>query len=258
MKWTSLVAVAVMLALARESRADDDKAKACFDAAVKGQALRKEGKLDEARAAFVACARDACPAEVTGPCSTWILEVEAAMPSALVVVQDAQGHELSGARTVRVDGEVRDAAREIRVQPGKHTFALEVAGEAPVEEEITLREHERGRPVLLRLATKHVVETSPSSTKHASAAPWIFTTIALVAGASFGAFASAGVVDRSSSHCDVACAGSDASRVRAELLVADVSLGVAAVFGVVAIVDWIIVGSASAKRAAQSAFVVSF
>jgi len=241
--------VLVVLALWTSRASAQDVQSSCFNAAVKGQELRKAGKLMEARTQFVACARETCPAEVTGRCSTWIIEVDEAIPSVIVVAQDAAGHELGAGAVVRVDGAPIDIAHAIKLPPGPHTFALEAIGQQPVQETVTLREGERGRQVVLRLAAMpgdgHE-ELPKKPISHTSPMPWILASVGLVGAASFGAFAIAGTVDRSQSHCDVGCGSSDASRVRAELLVADISLGVAVAFGVIAVIDWLVLrGSAS-------------
>ncbi len=218
------------------ARADQQ---ACFDAAVKGQELRKTGKLSEARAAFVVCAGEECPAEVSGRCTSWIAEVDEAIPSVFVVTQDAAGHELSHV-VVRVDGAPREIGQAISLMPGTHTFVLESA-EGHALETITLRERERGRQVVLRLPERRAEPLPPSDEPGRSALPWVFASIGLASAASFGAFAIAGFVDRGQSHCDVGCGSADASRVRAELLVADISLGAAVVFGTIALIDWLVV-----------------
>lgn len=51
-------------------------ANACVIAADKGQDLRSAGKLDEARAQFLVCAKPACNRVVRADCERWVKEVD--------------------------------------------------------------------------------------------------------------------------------------------------------------------------------------
>jgi hypothetical protein len=51
-------------------------ASACLDAADKGQDLRSAGKLDEARAMFLVCAKPTCNRVVRSDCARWIEEID--------------------------------------------------------------------------------------------------------------------------------------------------------------------------------------
>ena len=51
-------------------------ATACVNAADKGQDLRSAGKLDEARAQFLVCAKPACNRVVRADCERWVKEID--------------------------------------------------------------------------------------------------------------------------------------------------------------------------------------
>ena len=51
-------------------------ANACVSAADKGQDLRSAGKLDEARALFLVCAKPACNRVVRADCERWMKEID--------------------------------------------------------------------------------------------------------------------------------------------------------------------------------------
>jgi hypothetical protein len=70
----ALVALASVLVLAVS--ADAFAANACVAAADKGQDLRAAGKLDEARAQFLVCAKATCNRVVRADCERWVKEID--------------------------------------------------------------------------------------------------------------------------------------------------------------------------------------
>lgn len=70
----ALFAFASVLVLAVS--ADAFAANACVNAADKGQDLRASGKLDEARAQFLVCAKPACNRVVRADCTRWASEID--------------------------------------------------------------------------------------------------------------------------------------------------------------------------------------
>ncbi len=240
----ALVGLAMMLAapiLHADGAQQEDTA--CFDAAVAGQKAQKAGELGNARAAFLRCARAVCPAEVTARCTNWVAEIDAAMPSVLIAAQDDRGHDLLNG-VIRIDGVSHPEALEgqsVTLEPGPHTLRLETVGRAPVEQSVVVREHEKNRRVVLRIAPLVVVHRT-------SIVPFVLGGIGVVAGLTFGAFATAGVVDRQSSACDSGCGPTDASRVRTELMIADVSLVTAGVFIIAAIVGYVVTRPSASTR----------
>ena len=233
------------------ARADDAHEDVCFDAAVAGQKARKNGELAKAREEFLRCAHAACPAEVTSRCTGWVAEVDAAMPSVLVAPQDERGRDLTRG-VLRVDGQPRSEAfrgEPIVLEPGAHVVRFEIAGRAPVEQQIVVREYEKNRHVSLRLAPL------PQRT---SVAPFVLGGIGVAAGLAFGGFAIGGAVDRNSSHCDTGCPSAAYNRVNTEFIVADVALGAAALFVGIAIIDWIVTRPSSRTRASIAPLVVRF
>ena len=246
-----LLALAASGAATARAQNDAPSENVCFDAAVAGQKARKNGDLRAAREEFLRCARAACPAEVTQRCTSWVADVDAATPSILVAPQDDRGRDLTTG-VVRVDGELRAEAfqgKPITLMPGAHTVRFEVAGRPPVEQPIVVREYEKNRRVVLRLA--------PPPPKM-PATPFVLGGIGIGAGLAFGALSLVGFFDRQSSHCDVACASSDYSRVNAELIGADVALGVAVVFVTIAIIDYVVERPAKMHTRASLPFVLRF
>src|SRR5437899_12004613 len=85
---TLVLAVAALLAPA-SARAD--AARACIDAATRGQTLRDQGKLLDALAAFVACAADACHAMARAASASWLAQTTARTPSGGLGARDSAG-----------------------------------------------------------------------------------------------------------------------------------------------------------------------
>jgi hypothetical protein len=256
MKLRLLIGVATMLAapvLHADVAQQEDAA--CFDAAVAGQKAQKAGELGNARAAFLQCARAVCPAEVTARCTNWVAEIDAAMPSVLIAAQDDRGHDLLNG-VIRIDGVSHPEALEgqsVTLEPGPHALRLETVGRAPVEQSVVVREHEKNRRVVLRIAPLVVVHRT-------SIVPFVLGGVGVAFALSFASFATAGVVDRQSSACDSApgCSPTDASRVRAELAIADISLALAGVFVIAAIIDFVATRPSASARTGSLPFIIRF
>jgi hypothetical protein len=82
-----------------------------------------------------------------------------------------------------------------------------------------------------------------------SIAPFVLGGVGLAFAAAFGGFGVAGIIDRTSSGCDKGCSSPDYNRVRAELVTADVSLGLAALFIVAAVIDFAATRTSSKRTA---------
>ena len=176
---SAVLTVLLVSAFARPVLAD---AKACAAAAELGQRARAAGKLRRARASFLACAADECPALVRTDCQEWASGVSEAMPSIIVDARDASEHDVGDVR-VTMDGEL--LARNvdgtgISVDPGPHTFVFERAASAPVTEKVIIKERAKGRTFVVRFAAAGaaaasegpVAAESEPSRGH-TVAPWI-------------------------------------------------------------------------------------
>ena len=141
-------AAAMLVFLVLPSRAwADDKAD-CQSAYEEGQLARRDGRFDGARGAFAACQAEACPAAMRSRCAEFARDLEAAQPSVVVVVRDAEGADVRGA-TVRVDGApaVEVSALGVRLNPGSHTLRVEAIDFRPSEKTVTLPEAFKNMPV---------------------------------------------------------------------------------------------------------------
>jgi len=141
-------ALALCLALAGPQRvARADEVQACIEASDKGQTLRIDKRLREAREQFAACARQSCPEAVRDRCAGWLEQSQRAVPTIVFVVKDDAGNDASPVR-VTLDGArvtERYDGTALLADPGEHTFRFEWAGHAPVERVFRLVEGEQSR-----------------------------------------------------------------------------------------------------------------
>lgn len=124
---TSLAVGLALAAAPRTARAQD--ADACINASESSVALRKAGKLIDARKALATCAAPACPDPVKTSCQERLLEIDRAVPSVVFEVKDAAGNDLPSVK-ISVDGQARDerVGTALSLDPGTHTFTFEAPG----------------------------------------------------------------------------------------------------------------------------------
>jgi len=135
--------------------ADPEAAEAqCTADYTDGQKLRAEGQYMAARQKSLACANDACASWIKADCLKWVAELDAATPTVLLEVHDLAGAETSEVR-VTLDGKPwlqRLEGRAVAADPGPHTLVFHLAGAAPIEQRVVLRELEKGRKVAVSFA----------------------------------------------------------------------------------------------------------
>lgn len=237
-------AVAAALALAGAlvpaiAHADD---KACMAAASKGQELRDDGKLVEAKPFFQQCAESSCPAPIPGYCAEWLADLAKKMPTIVFRASDEAGRdvadanvEIDGKRTVAVDG------RPVDVDPGKHTIKITRAGSRPFEDVIVVAQGEKDRVFVAKLAAasvqppalvtpvkKEEPAKSGGGIPAASIVSWGIGGVALLSFAGFGLKARVDYDDYET-RCAPRCAESERDTVATSVLIADISLVVAVV-----------------------------
>jgi hypothetical protein len=237
-----LVTAAVVAALTSlSSAAVADSTHDCVVASDDGQRLRDEGKLQAAHAAFVRCAAETCPPIVQRDCVQWLAEVDARQPTVILSVRASDGRDLLDVR-VSVDGALlttRVDGRAIPIDPGPHTFRFERPAAPVVEQSIVARERESGRVLYatLDVPSEPLTSAPPAPVQERSAKVPLSTYLlagvgstALVGFAYFGLHGSAAQADLADTCAPAGrCSEDSVARVRNELIVADVSLGIAIV-----------------------------
>jgi hypothetical protein len=145
----------------------------CVDANGKGQELRREGKLTVAREQLQTCANPSCPAMVRDDCTKRLNELEGAQPTIIFDPKDGSGHDLSTV-TVTMDGhpfaEKLDG-KALPVDPGEHEFTFTVADQAPVTDNVVIKEGEKERHERVVIGAPPVPTQSAPSAQASAGAP---------------------------------------------------------------------------------------
>lgn len=188
-----VVAAGFLLATPGIASAD---VQACLAASEKGQKLRSQGKLREARENFVICGAEGCPNLVRHDCSQWNSELAATLPTVVFGAKDRSGKDLFDV-TVTMDGEVlvkKLDGKSVTIDPGKHTFKFEASGLPPLTETDLVKEGEKARVINVTLGDPPPPNVTPPPTttkppggemQEHSIAPWIVVGLgaaAVVAG----------------------------------------------------------------------------
>jgi hypothetical protein len=135
---------------ARAQPSDQTKARAkeeCALAYDTTQVLRRQGKLISARQHAAACSVPACSVYVTRDCTQWYAEIDAILPTVVLAAKDATGADATAVR-VTVDGQVfaeQLDGKGAPIDPGEHVVRFEMAGAAPIEQRVLIREGEKNR-----------------------------------------------------------------------------------------------------------------
>jgi hypothetical protein len=258
------LAVAAVAVLGFEGSARAGETDVCLAAPVEGQKLQRAGKLVAARERFVTCARPECPADIVSHCERWAREVSQSIPSLVVVARDSEAHDLPGVR-VRIDGgpPAERSERAIELDPGEHRVTVERDGFDSVELPVILHDGEKNRAVHAVFGAGETgPRVSPSDparppivTRPVPARVWIASGVGVLGLASFGLFAAMGASDRLDSHCDTGCPTPVKDRVDAQLMAADISLGVGLV--ALGVATWMFLARPTVQRSAAQAPVFS-
>ncbi|MBK6695671.1 MAG: hypothetical protein IPG50_26195 [Myxococcales bacterium] len=225
--------------------------KTCAEAASRGQVLRDEGKLIEARARFVTCAQPGCPPLIQKDCAEWQTNVDARLPGVVVAVKDVGGRDI-GTATVQMDKRPFPQSadgRAVPVDPGKHLFRAVAEGFVATEVEAVIREGERARAVQIVLpriggepATKPVLVEPPPEVPASGVGPlpWVFaglgiaglgagTLLYLSAKSDFDALAGPG-------GCKPRCTDGDVSPVETKATLSYVAFGIGGAAAITSII----------------------
>jgi hypothetical protein len=242
--------------------------RSCLEAVERGQSLRDQTKLRQARAAFLTCAADPCPAVIQHDCAQWVNDVNTRIPTVILTATDPAGHDLVDVR-VWVDGEpfaTRLDGIAVPIDPGVHVFRFESANAAPLEQQAVVREAEKyqGLHVVIHPAVRlppprppppsRPVESPATSTSFPVGA-----AVAASAGAvATGFFATFGILSLSYSHqlhstCAPGCSASQKDTLVGDVRATDVSLGIGVVAFAVATWLYLEWRAPTAARGASSA-----
>jgi len=125
----------------------------CVAAANESESLRKDvTKLTKAREKLRACAADECPGPIRDECRKSLGEVEAQIPTVVLVAEDGQGQKTFDV-TVRVDGAPLVSKLDgspVTVDAGAHTFTFQREGGASVDVRAVLVAGQKNTEVVAR------------------------------------------------------------------------------------------------------------
>jgi hypothetical protein len=161
---TAFCVSALLLGLPAAADDKDDKM-ACIDAASRGQALRDQHKLVEAREALRVCARRQCPGAVWHDCATWLADVETSLPTVVITAKDDAGGDLFDV-TVTLDGSPfakKLDGSSVPIDPGPHTFHFQ-AGDSPgVDRQVMIKQGGKDQSVAVVIPRTAGPVTTPGS-----------------------------------------------------------------------------------------------
>jgi hypothetical protein len=226
------VLCAVIWLVSSPSARADEAVLECVKAAEDAQSQRSNHQLRAARLKFLLCAQPTCPMVVRNDCAGWLADVDKVMPSVVVQARDTRGVELTDVR-VSVDGDVlaeRLDGLAIPVDPGVHLFQFERSGVPALQQQILIREGEKGRALPITLATDPSPPSVPERPPHRTAPlTYVFGGLAVGGLAGWAYFGIKGIHDAHAIE-DMPCSATktcDPGLVAAahrELIAADVSM----------------------------------
>ncbi len=158
---------------------------ACFEASEKAQRLKTNRKLTQARASFIECAKESCPAAVRTDCAKSLGDVENAIPTVVFRARDAEGRDVVDAK-VYVDGEVLVSKLEgiaVALDPGPHKVRYELPNGKVVEEDVVITEGEKRRVLSVTLMSERADAGGAKAPSRGGAGPvpWIIGGVGLAA-----------------------------------------------------------------------------
>jgi hypothetical protein len=252
--WRGLLATAALSTLTVVSpRAAHADAASCTQAHASAQREQKAGRLKSASQQFMACGSDeTCPERVRNDCVERYNAVEKLVPTVILSLTDASGKDVTGAQVYSNDALLTSEldGRAIALEPGRYTFRFVLPSGEEVKTDALVREGEKNRVVTAKLeapAEPAATETGPVSTAPTTpteardgglpAGFWVASGIGVAALASFTTFAVMGRRKHEDlADCSPDCDASrqdDYDSLKRNYLIADISLGAAAVsFGV--------------------------
>jgi hypothetical protein len=208
----------------------------CVAAYEEGQRLRKGGFLTAARERLLVCAQEMCPSMIKRDCTTWVAEVEQALPTVVFEAVGAGGKDIVDVK-LSVDGRVvaeQMDGKAISLDPGAHVARFEVPGSPAVEERFVAREGEKSRRVVGRLAGSQADVEASLPTAGAPPRPipvgtWVAGGVGVAGLGVFTVFAIVGQSEKSKlddQGCKPGCPEAEVDKVKSKFLVADIGLAV--------------------------------
>ena len=245
-----MIATVLAVALVPKAALAAPAVDACISASDQGQVSRDEGRLRDARAEFTRCSDERCPVVVRTQCHSWLTELDALQPTVVPSVRDETGADVVDAR-VQIDGESaprRVDGLPVPLDPGRHSLRFEAGGRGATVV-VVLRAGEKNRIVAAALdpSPRPEKREAGDAAQTARGTPsWIPYALAgvgvlgLTSAAYFGVTGNSDLTALERAPCagTRTCSSSEVSSIRTRFVVADVSLAVAVIASLGAVVLW--------------------
>jgi hypothetical protein len=239
-----VISLSLSVLLAPNAALAADRA-VCLSAVDKGQGLRDEGKLREAREAFLACSDRSCPSAVSTQCTQWLEESERDIPSIVFRVKDTAGKEALDAQVFLEgsDAAIPIQTKALPLNPGSYKIKATLRDGKSREETILLRKGERDRVIEIAFpiglaaeapvpaGAAAVVPSEPAAASSQGfkipAYAWIGVGVGVLGAVGTGVFAASANSDQSAlteSRCAPQCDASKRSDIEGKVTLANVSL----------------------------------
>ena len=224
---------------------------ACIDSHASGQREAKAGHLRHASELFESCASsEGCPTPIREECYELYREAERNVPTVIFAAVDEQGNDLTGVRVSSGDEVLAESldGRAMALDPGSYVFDFVGPDGSTFRTEVLVREGEKNRVVVVRLGHRGAPQAAAgraSGGAHPADQPptveprrlpvgfWVASGVGVATLASWGVFAALGRGHESTlDECSPDCPASqhdDFDAMRRNYLIADISLGLAAV-----------------------------
>jgi hypothetical protein len=213
---------------------------ACFDSYEASQRLRQSARLRAAHEQLLICAQEACPAFVRRDCTQWLADTDASTPTIVLTARGPDGGPTQAVSTW-MDGVLLTKeidGRAIPVDPGPHAMRYTLAGLAR-DERVVVPEGAKNYELVADFtrvapppAPRPEAPTVAAPSRGLPTATWVLGGVAAAGLVSFTAF---GIAGRVTQGCAPDCTLDQVHSLRADYLVADLSLvtGVVAAAGAV-------------------------
>ncbi|MDB4994374.1 MAG: hypothetical protein JWM74_1806 [Myxococcaceae bacterium] len=213
--------------------APDAEKSACVAGLDRAQSLEASKKLREARASYLTCSAENCPALVREDCARSLVALDAALPS-VVFSALADGHDVADVR-VLVDGELltdKLDGRAFPLDPGAHVVRFERAsgGARVLDMPLVVRQGEKNRLVSATFATTlpKEEEVKPEGKRPFPLLPVVFAATGVVAlgGGLVLRLRADSDADDLRRSCAPSCDPSERNALSDKLVLANVALGI--------------------------------
>lgn len=227
-------------ATAAEGESEPDVSQ-CIAAHAEVQRLRKSHRLIAARRTVTDCTRPHCPVPVLRECASWLDELEKVTPSVIFNVT-SKSEQITGAKII-VDGQEVDLPSSgvpLTLDPGKHTYRVELEGYRPVSKDFVVFEGQRF--VQLDVELMPLVEPEPPKPHPKPQAPvmeshrpvpvltYVLAGMGVAGAAGFAVLGMMGTSeqDKLERTCMPRCTDSEVAVVERQYMAADIALGIGA------------------------------